>query len=84
MLPVLQDGDTVLVDPRARPAIGDIVVCRHPFHTNVSVVKRLTSEGEDGALDLRGDNPASSTDSRSYGEIPRVHYRGRATCRWPR
>lgn len=75
MDPTLIHGDTVVIHPnayrKALPAIGDLVFARHPFKTDVRLVKRVHSLDREGLLDLRGDNPdtLSSTDSRSLGKL---------------
>ncbi len=87
MEPLLHDGDTVLVDPRAyrtsAPGIGDIVLARHPTRGGIEIVKRVATVLDDGRLDLRGDNAAESTDSRSLGPVSRGHLLGRVTARFP-
>ena len=45
------------------------MVCRHPSKPDVVITKRL-SERTDQQLDLRGDNPEASTDSRHFGPVP--------------
>ena len=80
MSPTLEDGDRLLVwrTTRARP--GDLVVVRNPGAVTLEVVKRVTAVSADGLL-VEGDNPAASTDSRSWGPVPwsllvgRVHLR---------
>lgn len=75
MTPTLTDGDTVVINPKAYlgslPAIGDLVFARHPFKTDVRLIKRVHALSRDGLLDLRGDNTdsLSSTDSRSLGKL---------------
>ena len=34
MDPTLSAGDVVVVDRKATPKVGDVVVCRHPFKTD--------------------------------------------------
>ena len=81
MSPTLLDGDTVLVEPGAYqhsdPAPGDVVVCRHPFKTDVYLIKRVSELTDAGELVLVGDNPEASTDSQTLGAIPKAHLRGR-------
>ncbi len=79
MLPTLEPGAIVLVDPRRSPQVGDVVVARHPFERDTVLVKRV--EGmTPHALDLRGDAPEESTDSRSYGALPRDRLLGVVTA----
>ena len=73
---MLRAGDVVVVDTRAVPIVGDVVLCRHPFQADTEVIKRVAAIDDDGALNLRGDNAAESTDSRSYGAVPAIHLRG--------
>ena len=58
MRPTLEPGDFVLVNERAlndkTPAVGDLVLARHPFR-DLLIVKRV-SQVDDGRLSLRGDN----------------------------
>jgi nickel-type superoxide dismutase maturation protease len=86
MVPLLQPGDEVLVNPRAyrrtSPCPGDIVVARHPYRTDLRVVKRITSVLENGNCELGGDNPSESTDSRYFGPIPPRRILGRVTSRF--
>jgi nickel-type superoxide dismutase maturation protease len=89
MFPTLQDGQIVLADPRAyrrrHPQVGDIVLARHPFRSDVPLLlKRITAISADGRFHLRGDNPdaLATTDSRSFGPLPRAALRGRVTAVW--
>ena len=76
--------DEVLVDPRADVRVGDIVVARHPFRTDVHVIKRLVELDDEGRARLEGDNPSASTDSRTLGGFSRRSIVGRVSCRLPR
>src|SRR6187402_3530021 len=69
MLPSLRSGDRVLIDPKGSVEAGDVVLARHPYKSSVRILKRLTSIGPDGRIYLSGDNPADSTDSRTFGTI---------------
>ena len=73
MAPTLVPGDLVLITPRqARatlPALGSIVVARHPDRPATRIIKRL-ADVQDGGLVLLGDNPGASTDSRQFGVVP--------------
>ena len=73
MLPALKPGQRLLVKPhrlgQELPQSGSVVVCRHPKKPDVVITKRLY-ERTDQQLDLRGDNPEASTDSRHFGPVP--------------
>ena len=73
MLPSLQPRQRLLVKPLAlqaeSPSDGSVVVCRHPGDANLVITKRVwRSQGQ--LLELRGDNPEASTDSRHFGQVP--------------
>ena len=86
MLPLLQPGETILVDPKAyrhaSPRPGDIVVAQHPYRSNLHLVKRVVAEVENGRCLLAGDNPSESTDSRSFGAVDIEQILGRVTSRF--
>jgi nickel-type superoxide dismutase maturation protease len=87
MEPTLQDGDWVLVDKTAygdhRPRIGDLVAARDPRHPARIVFKRVARRNPKGVW-LLGDNPAESTDSRTFGWVADDLVMGRAWLRyWP-
>jgi len=73
MTPSLNEGDEVLVHPRAyakrRPTVGDVVLFQHPLRSDVRALKRVAEVRPTG-LWLLGDNPRGSTDSRSFGVVP--------------
>lgn len=88
MEPALRPGDRVFVDAssyrRALPRPGDVVVAPIPGAAE-TMVKRVWAVLSDGRVDLRGDNPAASTDSRQLGLVPAVSLRGKVLFRyWPR
>lgn len=80
MLPTLKDGDEVLARKEANLQIGDVVVARHPFRQTL-IIKRITEISTCGKLFLKGDNPAESTDSRSFGKILKKDVLGKVICR---
>lgn len=55
MEPALRDGDWLLVDPDAQPALNDLVVARDGQRL---VLKRVVEIDERGRLTLGADNPA--------------------------
>jgi nickel-type superoxide dismutase maturation protease len=81
MLPVLKDGDLVLVNPYAEPKIGDIVLAQHPFKKSVRIIKRIREISPEGRYFLVGDNADESTDSRSFGALSAKDILGRAEAR---
>ena len=86
MIPNLKPGDEVLVNPRAyrqqAPQIGDVVLARRPDRKVVTMIKRVSAVQQDGRLLLVGDNPDSSTDSRTFGPVPRQYIVGKVTSRF--
>ncbi len=81
MLPTLKDGDAVLVDPNAEVEQGDIVLANHPFKQNVKMIKRIGEISDGENFLLVGDNADESSDSRSFGAIPKSEILGKVTCR---
>lgn len=83
MYPTLRDGDVVTVDRTAYvdlpPAVGDLVLARHPFKRDVLMVKRVHALTDEGRVDLRGDLPTESEDSRGFGALPMDHILGRVS-----
>ena len=85
MLPTLQEGQVVLVDPRAykreRPKVGDVVIATDPRKPERKIVKRVVSASEYDGYYLFGDNAniAESTDSRVFGAVTAEHILGRVT-----
>jgi nickel-type superoxide dismutase maturation protease len=86
MLPLLNLGDEVLVDPKAylhfRPHPDDIVVAQHPYRQNLRLIKRVTMVNDNGDCLLEGDNPLESTDSRTFGPVSVEKIMGRVTSRF--
>ena len=82
MLPVLSQDDEVLIDRGRVVVAGDIVVARHPYRSDVILIKVLAAFDDRGQAFLQGVNPAASTDSRTQGAVPRHHILGRVTSRF--
>ena len=82
MLPTLNPGDCVIINPELKPEISDIVLLRHPFIQNLKIVKRIDEITAEGNFIVRGDNPQESTDSRNFGAILAKDILGVAVCRF--
>ena len=76
MEPTLAPGDRLLVIRRPRVRPGDVVAVRDPRDPRRVLVKRVSAVLDAGVV-LRGDNPAASTDSRSFGPVPPTAVLGR-------
>jgi nickel-type superoxide dismutase maturation protease len=81
MLPTLRPGDLVLTRPARRVHVGQLVVMRDPREPARTVVKRVASVTPQGVV-VRGDNPAWSTDSRTFGAVPVERVESVVVCRW--
>jgi signal peptidase I len=77
MLPALHPGDRLLV-VRLQPRPGDVVALVRDGRT---MVKRVAAVDGD-EVSVRGDNDEASTDSRSFGPVPRSSILGRAVYRY--
>lgn len=85
MAPTLLPGDRLLLARLVRPPrTGEVVVAPDPRDTERELVKRVAQVDEFGVT-LRGDNPALSTDARTFGTLPTDGVRWRAVWRyWPK
>lgn len=81
MRPAFAPGDRLLVLRTERVRPGEVVVVRDPRHEASLWVKRVRDVTDDG-IDVRGDDPARSTDSRHVGPIPRRLVVGRVVRRY--
>jgi nickel-type superoxide dismutase maturation protease len=66
MVPVLHDGDALVVRRGGRVRTGDVVVARFRTRPDLLVVKRVVRAQDEGWW-LHGDNPLITDDSRAYG-----------------
>jgi nickel-type superoxide dismutase maturation protease len=87
MRPTLVPGDRLLVERwtygRRAPRAGELVVAADPRQRTRELVKRVAA-ADAGLLELTGDAPAESTDSRAFGPIPSSAVRWRVVGRyWP-
>jgi nickel-type superoxide dismutase maturation protease len=84
MAPSLLPGDRLLVESwtyaRRAPRAGEVVVAGDPRDGRRELVKRVAGL-HDGLIDLRGDLPSASTDSRQFGHVPAAAVRWRAALR---
>jgi nickel-type superoxide dismutase maturation protease len=88
MSPLLRPGDWLLVDPdayrRRPPRASELVAVPDPRSPGRWLVKRVEAVGPDGWLELRGDAPDRSTDSRVFGPVDAATVIGRPWARyWP-
>jgi nickel-type superoxide dismutase maturation protease len=85
MAPTLLPGDRLVLARLAHPPrVGDVVVAPDPRDGDREIVKRVAGVNAFGVT-LRGDNPAFSTDARTFGTVDPTAVRWRAALRyWPR
>ena len=81
MLPTLHTGDIIIVDPNVQMSEGDVVVALHPYEIDRVLIKRIAVRRNDGYV-LLGDQPNSSTDSRTLGLFKDHQLLGRVTSRF--
>jgi nickel-type superoxide dismutase maturation protease len=86
MAPALLEGDRLLVVappwPGA-PAPGDVVAVPDPRSPGRLLVKRVAGvDWSRGTVEVRGDAPDRSTDSRTFGPVPLASVAGRAVYRY--
>ena len=89
MEPAIHGGDWLLVDTEAyrqrMPRPGHVVLACDPRQPSREIVKRVVQVDLHNDAWLEGDNPEESTDSRTYGPVPRRLVVGRVKWRyWPR
>jgi nickel-type superoxide dismutase maturation protease len=84
MAPALVPGDRLIVVRLVRrPRAGEVVVAPDPRNPSRELIKRVAAADGAGVL-LRGDDPAFSTDARTFGPIPPGTVRWRVVWRyWP-
>ncbi len=87
MHPTLREGDrlvvVVAVWGRCRLAPGDVVALRDPREPWRVLVKRVAAvDRAADVLEVRGDAPDASTDSRTFGPVPMTSVVGRVVYRY--
>ena len=87
MLPAIAPGDRLVVlrHPRWPWRIGQLAALHDPRRPGDAtlLVKRVTAVSDDG-VEVRGDNEAASTDSRTFGPVSRSDLVGPVLYRyWP-
>lgn len=89
MRPTLEPGDWLLVDPSAfearPPTVGELVLVPDPRAPSRLLVKRVAAvHAGGGELELAGDAPLASSDSRAFGTVEASRVEGRPWFRyWP-
>ncbi len=89
MAPSLLPGDRLLVESHSyqgrHPLPGEVVLAADPREPDRELIKRVASvDRSTASVELRGDAPAASTDSREFGAVPLSAIRWRAVYRyWP-
>lgn len=81
MRPAFEPGDRLIAVRLGRIREGDVVAVPDPRDATRLIVKRVASVSGP-MLVLRGDNDAASTDSRSFGPVPRPSVAGRVLYRY--
>lgn len=82
MEPTLRDGDRVVVRRLGRPPrAGEVVLVPDPRAPGRSLLKRVATVGPAG-LELAGDRPDRSTDSRHFGPVDPRSVEGRVLFRY--
>jgi nickel-type superoxide dismutase maturation protease len=87
MRPLLSPGDRLLVlrHPRWRWRVGQLAALRDPREAGdpALLVKRVSALTP-GGVEVLGDNPSASTDSRTFGPVDRAGLVGPVLYRyWP-
>lgn len=82
MAPALVADDRLLVRRTRRIRPGDLVVVSDPRRAQRWLAKRVAAVARDGSVDVRGDAPHDSTDSRAFGAVPADHVVGRVVYRY--
>jgi len=88
MAPSLLEGDRLVAvsrpwGPPVHPAVGDVVALADPRTPDRILVKRVASvDRSAGTVEVLGDAPDASTDSRDFGPVPTASLVGRVVHRY--
>jgi len=87
MAPTLLPGEWLVVEQRSytrrQPRVGEIVLAADPRDPSRELIKRVAAlDGVAGLVDLAGDAPEASTDSRAFGALPLDSVRWRVIGRY--
>jgi nickel-type superoxide dismutase maturation protease len=89
MAPSLRAGDWLVIERRSYlarpPRTGEVVLAPDPRDPSRELIKRVAVvDLRAGTVELRGDAPDASTDSRVFGAVPIQTICWRAVaCYWP-
>jgi nickel-type superoxide dismutase maturation protease len=89
MAPTLLPGEWLVVERRTfvhrPPRVGEIVLAADPREPSRELIKRVAAlDPFARTLELRGDAPNASTDSRVFGSVPIQEVEWRVLARyWP-
>lgn len=81
MAPAFVPGDRLVVWRHKEVRVGDVVAVADPRDPSRLLVKRVAAVGP-GGVELRGDHPEASTDSRHFGAVPPSAVLGTALYRY--
>jgi len=88
MRPTLEPGDRLVVvspplGPCPWPDPGAVVAVRDPRRPSRVLVKRVVAvDRRSGTIEVAGDDPSHSSDSRTFGAVPRSSMVGLAVYRY--